>query len=56
MIYAEAAYFDGYHFAHIAARDEQQRLDRKRRNARAAIERERRSRPRYAGAPRLRLV
>lgn len=28
MIYAEASYFDGYHFAHIAARDEANRLAR----------------------------
>lgn len=28
MIYAEASYFDGYAFAHIAAYNEQQRLKR----------------------------
>jgi len=29
MIYAEAAYFDGNHCAHVAARDEVKRLARK---------------------------
>lgn len=28
MIYAEAAYFDGNHCAHVAARDEARRLSR----------------------------
>lgn len=28
VLYAEASYFDGYHFAHIAARDEHKRLQR----------------------------
>lgn len=28
MIYAEASYFDGYHFAHIAAHVEHVRLKR----------------------------
>lgn len=51
MIYAEASYFDGYHFAHIAARDEHDRLRRKRRAA--AISR---NRPRYSGRPILRAV
>lgn len=33
MIYSEASYFDGYHFAHIAARDEHLRLQRIRKDA-----------------------
>lgn len=37
--YSEAAFFGGFHFAHIAARDEAERLDRKRREARKAWER-----------------
>lgn len=28
MLYSEASYFDGYHFAHIAAYFEQMRLKR----------------------------
>ena len=43
MIYSEAAYFDGHHVAHLAARDEHLRLERKRR---VANEQMRRSRPR----------
>lgn len=34
MIYAEAAYFDGYAVAHCAAREDHQRLERKKRLAR----------------------
>ncbi|WLJ71233.1 hypothetical protein [Sphingomonas phage Birtae] len=37
MIYAEAAYFDGYHFAHIAAFEEHKRLKRIRDNATKAV-------------------
>ncbi len=50
MIYAEAAYFDGYHFAHIAARDEQMRLAGLRQRARVRVDAVRRA------TPRLRLV
>lgn len=39
MIYSEAAYFDGYHVAHCAARDEHLRIERKRTAARKAFER-----------------
>lgn len=39
MIYSEAAYFDGYHVAHCAARDEHLRIERKRNEARKAFER-----------------
>lgn len=42
MSYAEASYFDGYHFAHIAARDEYERLreiDRRTQRALRGIER-----------------
>lgn len=42
--YAEAAYFGGFHFQHIAARDEWERLARKRRDARQAAERAARDR------------
>ena len=48
MIYAEASYFDGYHFAHIAAWDEERRLARKRTEARKSIERRRGSRARHS--------
>jgi hypothetical protein len=34
--YSEASYFDGYHFQHIAAREEHLRLARIRRECRAA--------------------
>lgn len=34
MNYAEATYFDGYHFAHIAARDDANRLSRMAKRAR----------------------
>ena len=37
--YAEAAYFGGFHFQHIASRDEWQRLERKRADGRKAAER-----------------
>ena len=42
MIYAEAAYFDGNHCAHVAARDEARRLARIDANNRRAL-RERRT-------------
>lgn len=29
MLYAEASYFDGYHFQHIAAYHEEQRIKRR---------------------------
>lgn len=48
MLYGEASYFEGYHFAHIAAYEEEQRLRFLRRRATQAIERERRARPRGA--------
>lgn len=54
MIYSEAAYFDGYHFAHIAAFEEHKRLQRiaaANRTALRSIERRRGSR-----APMLRIV
>lgn len=44
--YSEAAYFDGYAFAHIAAWEEEKRLRRIRRQCAQAVERERRARPR----------
>lgn len=65
MIYAEASFagpdiygrtFPAEPVHHCSLWAEHNRLQRKRRDANAAIERERRSRPRYAGAPRLRLV
>lgn len=37
--YAEWSYFDGYHFAHIAARDEYLRIQRKRTEAIKALDR-----------------
>lgn len=43
MIYAEASYFDGYHFQHIAAWQDHKRLERIRADARKCIEMERRS-------------
>lgn len=42
--YAEAAYFGGFHFQHIAARDEWERLNRKRADGRKAAERAARDR------------
>lgn len=39
MLYSEAAYFDGNHCAHCAARDEHNRLERKRTEARRALDR-----------------
>lgn len=39
MLYSEASYFDGYHFSHIAARDEHLRLVRKRTEAIKALDR-----------------
>lgn len=44
MDYAEASYFDGYHFQHIAAYNEEQRLRRIRKESRAAAERQMRDR------------
>ena len=46
--YAEAAYFAGFHFQHIAAREESERLARKAAEGRKAWER--RQRERRAGA------
>ena len=46
MLYAEASYFDGYAFAHIAAYDDDRRLKAIRKAANARIARERRSAPR----------
>lgn len=42
MCYSEASYFDGYHFAHIAARDEARRLAGIKERARRALESDRR--------------
>ena len=39
MLYSEAAYFDGNHCAHCAARDEHLRLKRKMTEARKALDR-----------------
>lgn len=39
MLYSEAAYFDGYHVAHIAAYEEAKRLSRKRDEARKILDR-----------------
>lgn len=39
MNYAEASYFDGYHFQHIAARDEANRLARINAEARRLVNR-----------------
>jgi hypothetical protein len=39
MLYSEAAYFDGNHCAHCAARDEHNRIERKRTEARKALDR-----------------
>lgn len=44
MDYAEASYFDGYHFQHIAAFHEEQRLRRIRKDAAKAAERHMRDR------------
>lgn len=44
MDYAEASYFDGYHFQHIAAYHEAQRLLRIRKDAAKAAERHQRER------------
>lgn len=44
MLYAEAAYFDGYAFQHIAAWEEHKRLTRIRHQNRMAVERRRRAR------------
>lgn len=43
MIYAEASYFDGYHFAHIAAYEEVKRIARKQADARRAYGERRRN-------------
>jgi len=45
-IYAEAAYFDGDHCAHVAAWEDHRRLQRIRAQARLVIERRTRSRAR----------
>lgn len=42
--YAEASFFDGYHFQHIAAWQEHLRLQRIERNARRSFERRKGSR------------
>lgn len=47
--YAEAAFFDGFHFAHIAARDEAARLAGKAKAARVAWERRERGNRRMGG-------
>lgn len=39
MLYSEAAYFDGNHCAHCAARDEHMRLQRKRIEAIRSLDR-----------------
>jgi len=44
MDYAEASYFDGYHFQHIAAYHEALRLRRIQKDCRAAAERQLRER------------
>ncbi len=44
VLYAEASYFDGYHFQHIAAYEEAKRLARKRAEAIKALDRRKRSR------------
>lgn len=49
MLYAEAAYFDGVHVAHIAAWEEHRRLQRLRAQARLVIERRTRSGGRARG-------
>lgn len=49
MLYAEAAYFDGYHVAHIAAYEDNKRLkaiDKRNRECFKQVLRERRSRNR----------
>lgn len=46
MLYAEAAYFDGDHCAHVAAWEEHRRLQRLRAQARLVIERRTGSRAR----------
>lgn len=59
MDYAEASYFDGYHFQHIAAYNEEQRLRRIAKQSRQAYERrerERRSGSRLADAGRRHLT
>lgn len=46
MIYAEASYFDGYHFQHIVAYLENERWRRIRREAERALDRRRNGRAR----------
>ena len=41
VLYSEAAYFDGYHFRHIAAWEDHRRVQRLRNEARRAVERRR---------------
>lgn len=43
-MYAELSYFEGYHFWHIAAFHEEQRLARARTHCRTAVDRRRRPR------------
>ena len=43
MLYQEASYFDGYHFAHIGAREEHLRITRKLADAKKAMARRRRA-------------
>jgi hypothetical protein len=51
--YSEAAFFDGYHFQHIAAYQEEQRLRGIRKRCQQHLARERRATPR---GPRLQLL
>lgn len=41
VLYSEASYFDGYHFQHIAAWEDHNRLERIRRDNQRAYERRR---------------
>lgn len=50
MIYAEASYFDGYHFAHIVAYEDHRRVLRIRKRNKQQIERRHRSRRRALAA------
>jgi hypothetical protein len=58
-MYAEMSYFDGYHFSHIAAHEEHQRLQRIAKQCRQAHERRQRGRrngSRFADAGRRHLT
>lgn len=44
VLYAEASYFDGYHFQHIAAWEEHKRIERIRTTAIRALDRRRSAR------------